>query len=530
MSGLRLRLASIGALLFVFGFVAVSNFIPEETRKESGLLPDEGVRLGLDLQGGIHWVLGAQLEVAVEHELDFLRGFFESQIEDDEISGAEVRVDAEELRLILSTRNPADADRLRTMADDTGALRLIADEAGELTYALADVRVAEVRRQGMQQILEVYRRRIDDPVRGIPDSVIAPQGEDRVLVQIPGGQIDRTRARKLLAVTGLLEFKIVQDAASSEDLLRARYPDGLPENTEVAYERDGDSERVLNAYLVPSNAAITGEYLTDARVGFDRQQRPLVNFTWNRQGAELFSELTESNLRERLAIILDGNVYSAPQINDRIAARGQISGRFTSQEAADLAIVLRAGSLSVPTVIEEERTVGPALGADSIRRGIRASVVGLVLVVLFSVGYYRLSGLYASVALFANLVLILGVMSMATATLTLPGIAGLVLTVGMAVDANVIIFERIREELRSGKLPRAAVTTGFNKSLWTVLDANITTLITAIVLFEYGTGPIKGFAVTLSIGIITSVFAALVITRLMFAVYPGNRTVQTLSI
>jgi len=223
-------------------------------------------------------------------------------------------------------------------------------------------------------------------------------------------------------------------------------------------------------------------------------------------------------------------VYSAPQIQSRITTRGQITGRFTIQEASDLAVVLRAGALAVPVVIEEERTVGPALGQDSIDSGLRASAIGLALVLLFVVGYYRLSGAYAAVALVTNLVLLLGTMSLFEATLTLPGIAGLVLTVGMAVDANVIIFERIREELRAGKTVRGAVNTGFSKATWTVLDANITTLITALILFQFGTGPIKGFAVTLSIGIVTSVFAALVITRLLFQLYPGGRNVPELSI
>jgi preprotein translocase subunit SecD len=265
-------------------------------------------------------------------------------------------------------------------------------------------------------------------------------------------------------------------------------------------------------------------------VGFDPQQRPLVNFRFNPEGGEIFGTLTEENINKPLAIVLDENVYSAPTINSRISTRGQITGRFTSQEAADLAVVLRAGSLSVPVVIEEERSIGPALGQDSIDSGVRASIVGLVLILAFIAGYYRLSGGYASIALLSNLLLLIGLMSLFEATLTLPGIAGLVLTVGMAVDANVIIFERIREELRGDKTPRAAIATGFSKALWTVLDANITTLITAIILLEFGTGPIKGFAVTLSVGIVTSVFSALVITRLLFHLYPGDKRVVALSI
>jgi preprotein translocase subunit SecD len=387
-----------------------------------------------------------------------------------------------------------------------------------------------VRERGMDQVLEVLRRRIDDPVRGIPDSVVTRQGADRVLVQIPGGQIERGRARDLLKVTGFLEFKIARDVAQTEDLLRAKYAEGLPEDTQIVFEHDKETERVVNAYLVSRAADLTGDYLTDARLDFDRQQRPIVSFTFNSQGGEIFADVTSKNIGAQLAIVLDDRVYSAPNIRSRISSRGQIEGRFTSQEAADLAVVLRSGSLPVPVEIEEERTVGPALGADSIRRGVGASIIGLALILGFSMIYYRTAGVYASVALLANLALLIGLMSMFEGTLTLPGLAGVVLTVGMAVDANVIIFERIREELRAGKTPRAAVGTGFNKALWTIFDANITTLITALVLFEYGTGPIKGFAVTLSIGIVTSVFAALVITRAMFAIYPGTRYVESLSI
>jgi len=294
---------------------------------------------------------------------------------------------------------------------------------------------------------------------------------------------------------------------------------------------DPETKNILRAYLVPSEAAITGALLADARVQFDnRRSEWLVSFAWNAEGADAFGEITEANIGAPLAIILDGRVFSAPTIRDRISRNGEITGNFSSQDAAALAVILRAGSLPIPVNLEEERTIGPALGADSIRAGVRASILGLLLVVAFVAGYYRLSGGYASLALGINLVLLVGLMSLFQATLTLPGIAGLVLTVGMAVDANVIIFERIREELREGKTVRAAIATGFQKSRWTILDANITTLITAIILYEYGTGPIKGFAVTLSVGIITSVFAALVLTRMLFSLYPGQRNVDALSI
>jgi preprotein translocase subunit SecD len=528
MNRLRLRVGSALALVGFFAFLSFANLVPEKTRIASPLLPDSGLRLGLDLQGGIHWVLGARLDVAVSQELEALRQDLQAQAESEKFAVASARVEG--TRLLVTVDSARDAEAVRDWADHSKSLESAHDDGTHLEYHLLGKVRAAVRQRGMSQILEVLRRRIADPVRGIPDSVVTRQGDDRVLVQIPGGQIDRSRARKLLRVTGFLEFKRVVDSAQTEALLRARYPDGLPQDTVIAYERDKETDRILTAYLLDRVPVVTGDYLQDARVGFDRQQRPVVEFTFNTQGARLFGEFTGSHLRDRLAIVLDDRVYSAPVIQSRIGARGEINGRFSAQEAADLAVVLRAGSLPIPVEIDEERTVGPALGADSIKRGIEASLLGLALIVVFCVVYYRRSGVYASVALLGNLLLLLGIMSLFEATLTLPGIAGIVLTVGMAVDANVIIFERIREELRAGKTPRGAIATGFNKAFWTIMDANITTLITALVLFNYGTGPIKGFAVTLSIGVVTSVFAALVLTRLMFAIYPGTRSVEKLSI
>jgi preprotein translocase subunit SecD len=528
MTNLRLRLGLALSLVLFFAFLAGANFVPQETRLQSPLLPDDGLRLGLDLQGGIHWVLGVKLEVAEEQELDFLGENLTRVAEEDDFSVSEVKV--EEGRLEVTVVGNPNAEQVRGWAEDAADLATLSDDGTTLVYTLTDLARDAVRRRGMEQVLEVLRRRIADPVRGIPDSVVTRQGDDRVLVQIPGGQIDRSRARELLKVTGFLEFKIVKDSDQTEELLLGRYKEGLPSATEIAFERDRETDRILTAYLMDEKPAITGDYLVDARVNFDSQNRPLVTFRFNTQGAQIFGDLTAANVGELLAIVLDDRVYSAPVIRSRIGSRGQIEGRFTAQEAADLAVVLRAGSLPIPVEIEEERTVGPALGADSIQRGVRASIIGLVLIVVFVVGYYRLSGGYASLALLANLLLLTGVMSLFEATLTLPGIAGIVLTVGMAVDANVIIFERIREELRAQKTPRGAIATGFNKAFWTIMDANITTLITALVLFEYGTGPIKGFAVTLSIGVVTSVFAALVLTRLMFALFPGTRTVESLSI
>jgi len=527
-SNIRWKTLSVAALLVLFGFLSVANFIPKDQRVASRFWPDDGLRLGLDLRGGIHWVVGVELDNAITRELEFVHKSIEEQLADDDITLAGSTVEGSELLLTLA--DEADRAKVVEYADSSNVLTAPEGSGLELRYRLTKRWTEDVRDRTMSQVLEVLRRRIDDPQRGIPDSVVTRQGKDRVLVQIPGEQIDRDRARTLLNSTGFLEFKIVIDSDASEEQLMARHPEGVGPDEMIVLQTDSETNVTTGAYLVPRVADLTGNYLDDARLQFDRQQRPIVEFRFNPAGGEIFGKLTESNKGKQLSIILDNNVYSAPAIRGRITTRGQIEGQFTADEAADLAVILRAGSLSVPVVIEEERTVGPGLGHDSIASGVLACEVGLAAVLLFAVGYYRMSGAFASIALLANLVLLVGLMSFFEATLTLPGIAGLVLTVGMAVDANVIIFERIREELRAGRAVRAAIATGFNKATWTVLDANITTLITAVILFQYGTGPIKGFAVTLSVGIVTSVFTALVVTRLLYQIYPGTRTVSTLSI
>ena len=528
MSSLRWRIAAIAATILFFGWYTAINFIPASVRKETRWLPSQGIRLGLDLQGGIHWVLGPDLDVAIEHELDVLRGGLRETLADKGVTPK--RLSIEGRQLIVEAASPEDLAKIREAASDTKMLRDAKVDGNTATFELTEKWAKQVRERGMEQMLEVLRKRIDDPIQGVQDSVVTRQGQDRVLIQIPGGQLDRDQARGLLRKTGFLEFKLVLDEAPTEELLRAKHKDGLPPDTEIAFQKEKGTERVLSAFLVPKSPDLTGEFLTDARSNLDPRFGWIVSFAFNSEGGNRFAKITSSNIGRRLAILLDGQVYSAPSIKSRISGRGQIEGRFTSQEAANLAVILRAGSLPIPVQIEEERTIGPALGADSIHKGVRATILGVALVIGFALFYYRLSGVYASIALLANVILMLGVLSMAHATLTLPGIAGLVLTAGIAIDANVIIFERIREELRLGKSPRAAIRTGFSKALWTILDANITTLITAIILFQYGTGPVKGFAVTLSIGIVTSVFAALVITRLCYDIHPGNRPVSALSI
>ncbi len=522
------KAAFIGALVIVFGFLTVANFIPKPQRIASAFWPDDVMRMGLDLSGGIHWVVGVDLAEAITRELNFVRKGIEERLAKDGVTLASSKV--ENSQLVIQLGREEDRAKVVDEFDDTNVLNAAGGTGLELRYALTDRWQKDVRDRTMSQVLEVLRRRIDDPQQGIPDSVVTRQGDDRVLVQIPGEEIDRDRARSLLNSTGFLELKIVTDSDQSEEALRKRHPDGIPADQMIVKQVDKVTKRETGAFLVPKVADITGDYLEDARVQFDQQQRPIVEFTFSPEGGELFGALTEKSRNKQLAIILDENVYSAPVIRARISSRGMIEGRFSAAEAADLAVILRAGSLSVPVVIEEERTVGPGLGQDSIQRGSLASIMGLVVVVLFAGVYYRLSGVFAGIALIVNLVLLIGLMSFFEATLTMPGMAGLVLTIGMAIDTNVVVFERIREELRAGRSVHVAISTGFDKATRTVLDANITNLITSIILFEYGTGPIKGFAVTLSVGIVTSVFTGLVVSHLLFDIYPGRRNVSTLSI
>jgi preprotein translocase subunit SecD len=521
---LRWRIISVSLLVGLLAWLGLANVFSAEQREEAWWLPDEGVRLGLDLRGGVHVVLGPDFEAAFGQELGHVARNLQERFEERGLES--VRVVHEKGTIRIEAPKASDRAAVEEELSDYQTLSL-EEGPDEIIARLNRDQQDAVQERAMQQVLEVLRRRVDDPQTGIPESVITRQGNDRVLVEIPG--VDRVPA--IVETTGFLEFKIVTDAAESEDLLKARHPEGLPEGKVVAVERDRTTQRVLSAYLVPEQPDTTGEYLTDARVYFDNVRNEwVVSFTWSAEGAQIFSELTEKNIDQPLAIILDENVYSAPTIRGRISRQGEITGNFSSEEAIDLAVVLRAGALPIPITIEEERTIGPALGADSIDRGIRASLVGLLVIVLFAIAYYRMAGVYASIGLLANLLMLFGLMSMFEGTLTLPGIAGLVLTVGMAIDANVIIFERIREELRGGLSPKAAIAAGFEKTRWTILDANITTLITSIILFQFGSGPIKGFAVTLSVGILTSVFSALVITRLLFAIRPGNQNVAELSI
>ena len=571
MNRTRWQALAVVALLLWTAWFASGNFVSSAARRDSSWLPKRTIRLGLDLRGGLHWVLQPDYEAALDRELDLYGGILRDRGTAEGYTVTTSHVEAGQLRIEVASVDELTA--LRDAVDGLGTLEERGAPGNALELGLQASAAEEVRGRILRQILEVLRRRIGDPEKGVPESVVTRQGRTRALVQVPGGQEDRDDIRDLIDQTGSLNFHLVKDTAETKKLLESRYPGGLPEGTvilaeyeededgdasaEEAEDRDeaadaaegegdspetarddaareassgGDDEDVVVAYLVNAIPDLTGDLLTRANSRLDQSSGWVVDFTFNSEGGRRFGELTEANIGRLLAIALDDRVYSAPNIRSRIGSQGFIEGSFSPESAGRLAVILRAGKLPVSVRIEEERSVGPALGADSIRRGTRAAVVGLLLVMGAAMVYYGLSGVYASLALVSNMILLTGVMSMSSATLTLPGIAGLVLTVGMAVDANVIVFERIREELRQTKAIRAAIRTGFQKALWTILDANITTFITAVILFQYGTGPIKGFAVTLSIGIVTSVFSTLVITRLLYEIYPGNRPVTELSV
>lgn len=363
---------------------------------------------------------------------------------------------------------------------------------------------------------------------GVAEPDIRPQGEDRIVIQLPGMD-DPKRAVALIGKTALLEFKLVDDARTAEWALANSVPAGMEVLYERQVNRDGSENRI--PYLLKKVPLMTGEGLVDARVVSGRLGEPEVSIAFDSRGARQFERITGEYIHRRMAIVLDGMVYSAPVIQAKIGGgRAVITGPGSHDDAQDLAVALRAGSLPAPVSVLEERTVGPTLGADSIKMGYQAGLLGLGAVILFMAVYYRRSGLIADMALLFNVPIILAVLAGFGATLTLPGIFGLILTLGMAVDANVLVFERIREELRAGKSPRAAVSAGFSRAFWTIFDSNLTTLITAMVLYQFGSGPIRGFAVTLSVGIISSMFTAVFFSRVVFDIMLRGRRVDRLSI
>jgi preprotein translocase subunit SecD len=502
---------------------------PHWTPREGGVLPGT-LNLGLDLQGGIHLVLGVDVDKALESQVERTAAEMRAELEKKGIGAELSRQGTTAIAVQLASAETWSSALTVLNQFQTYDRRQAEQAAGRLVLALREREAATLRDLAVRQGLETIRNRVDQ--FGVAEPTIQQQGENRILVQLPGVR-DPERAKALIGKTALLEFKLVDERADVDRAVR----EGAPEGSELLWQRVLDRQTRQEIQRVPfvvrKRAVVTGADLATARVSIDQTtSEPYVSVTFNEAGARVFAEVSEKNVGRRLAIILDGSIHSAPVIRERIpGGQAQITGGFTPESATDLAIVLRAGALPAPVVILEERSVGPSLGADSVRQGMIAILASAAIVFVFMAFYYRLSGAIADVALALNLLVLLAVMAGFHATLTLPGIAGIALTIGMAVDTNIIIFERIREELRTGKTVRASIEAGFKRAFRTVVDTHVTVLVAGLILYNFGTGPVKGFAVTLMIGIAASLFTAVFFTRLLFDVlYMGRRRVEALSI
>ncbi len=496
--------------------------------------PGEKIHYGLDLSGGIHLVLQVQTDDAIKAELDDASQRLVSRAREEGVELGQVESDIENLAFSAEVPAETDVAALREVAADWVPGYKANPGVGVWTFQLPPNMDRTVRDMAVRSSLETIWNRVDQ--FGVAEPVIQRQGleSDRILVQLPGVD-DPARVKDLISSTAFLEFQeVVGGPAPDRQSLIAGLGGSVPSDSEIVPgdRRDIDGQVIgADYYVLKTAAIISGQELRSARRSQDEYGQPVVNFATQPHAADKFGQYTGSHIGTRMAIVLDNRVISAPVIESRIPGDGRITGNFTIEEAEDLALKLRAGALPATITYLEERTVGPSLGRDSVVRGVRAAVSGLLVVMLFMLVYYRLSGLNANVALVLNIMILLGAMAYFGATLTLPGIAGVILTIGMAVDANVLIFERIREELRVGKTVRAAIETGFARAFGTILDANLTTLIAALFLFNFGTGPVKGFAVTLSIGILASVFTAVFVSRTLYMiVLAGRERVESLSI
>jgi preprotein translocase subunit SecD len=480
------------------------------------------ISLGLDLRGGSHLVMEVETVKAVEASMDNIAADLQTTAASQNLAVTFSRTGQD----ITAKFDDALADKVEKLVKDSYAIIEIKNRAkGELAYSMKLPEVNRLKEWAVTQALERTRRRIDK--YGVAEPAIYKQANDQIALQLPGVK-NPQEAISFIKTAGRLEFKLLNTTSDFQQALAGK----LPADSEILYGEDVDSSGkvVKRPYLIYKQTLLTGDRLKEAKVGIDQYNKPAVSIEFDTEGAKVFDRVTGENVGKQLAIVLDGVVHSAPRIQDRISGgNAQITGNFTHDEAAKLAIVLRE-SLPAPMKIIQNVTVGPSLGQDSIDNGVRAALFGGLIVIVFMIFYYRMSGLIADYAIVLNLVLLLGCMALLNATLTLPGIAGIILTIGMGVDSNVLMFERIREEIRAGKPPRPAVDSGYDKAFLTILDSHVTTLITAAALFMFGTGPIKGFAVTLSLGIIINLYSALVGTKVIFDIINSKWKLEKLSI
>jgi preprotein translocase subunit SecD len=508
------------------------------------VMPNKGITLGLDLQGGIHLVMEVDEDRAVEIAVDRSVASLQDLLVDKKIPVESVTRTGP-TQVTIQFQNAELKAQIQKMLDDypTFTETESAGSVNRLVWELREIEIKRIKDSAINQALETIRNRIDQ--FGVAEPMVQRQGLKQIVVQLPGVK-EPKRAKDLIKETALLEFKMLDEDNQLKLDLPARIPKEkeaeilkqaeakLPVGDQILFERavDKDTGREYRIpYLVKKRVMLTGDVLSDARVSIGQFNDPYVSISFDAKGGREFERITGDNVKKRMAVVLDNTIYSAPVIQERITGgRAQITGTFSMQEASDLAIVLRAGALPAPLKIIQDLTVGPSLGKDSIDKGVQATLFAGALVVVFMMVYYRTSGVIADFALALNLLCLIGALSALNATLTLPGIAGIVLTIGMGVDSNVLIFERIREELRLGKAVRLAVDGGYQKALLTIVDSHVTTLITGVALFLFGTGPIKGFAVTLCLGIGINLFTALVGTKVIFDLMNQRHKVEQLSI
>ncbi|MDG1885715.1 MAG: protein translocase subunit SecD [Alphaproteobacteria bacterium] len=476
--------------------------------------PGKKVSLGLDLQGGSYLLLQVDLDVVISEYLESITSSVRQQLRKSKIGYK--GLGASRSSVVLKIRKKEDFEEAKELIRgiDQGN-EVSMDASGNIRISPRENSLKDRKSAALQQSIEIVRRRIDET--GVREPTIQRQGESRILVQLPGVD-DPERVKALLGQTAKMVFRLVDVTTSASEAMAGRVPPGS-ELLEAALVEAGDPK----AYVIKKRVMVSGEHLIDAQATFQDGQ-PVVSFRFDTSGAKRFGKVTTDNVNRPFAIVLDNEVISAPVIREPIlGGTGIISGNFTVASANDLALLLRAGALPAPLTVLEERSVGPGLGVDSIAAGKLASLIGICLVIGFMILSYGLFGIFANIALFFNVTLIVGALSVLQATLTLPGIAGIVLTIGMAVDANVLIFERIREEIALGRTPISAIDAGYKRALTTIIDSNLTTLFAALCLYSFGSGPIKGFSVTLAIGIVTSMFTAIMLTRLLIVIWLRRR-------
>jgi len=495
----------------------------------SKILPSEKVHLGLDLQGGMYLLLTVEGEKAVESYIEQIKNNLRDELKDQGIPVG--KLEREKDRIVLEFSGAK--EKVDNLLGTRFTMLRELSSSGEggiwkVQMLLDSKEIDTVKRRAIDQALEIIRNRIDQ--FGVSEPEITLQGTDQILVQLPGIR-DPQRAINLIGQTALLEFKLVDEEGNIEEALKGNIPPGDVILYEKSVDRQTGAVRKI-PLLLKERTLMTGEFIKDARVALDSQfHEPYVAMEFTDVGARLFEQITAANVKKRLAIILDNNVYSAPVIQERIAGgRAQITGRFTTDQAKDLAVVLRSGALPAPVKILEQRTVGPSLGQDSIHKGIISVLLSGIVVAIFMVIYYQYSGLIADSALILNVILTMAVLALFRATLTLPGIAGLVLTIGMAVDSNILINERIKEELRIGKTIRMAIDQGYHRAFTAIFDSHVAALISGVILYQFGTGPVKGFAVTLCIGLLANLFTAVFVTRVIYDFITLKFAIKRLSI